>query len=87
MSIDSLGLNNLNGLAKFDVEGSEIEALIGFEKTLKQNKLDLIVSVYHRKNDFYKIPILINKFNSNYNFHLRLFSSSFLELVLIAIIP
>lgn len=84
MSIDELNLVGQNELIKFDIEGSEYQALVGCTETLNRNNFDLIISSYHKKDDFIYLPLLLNKICKRYNFHLRLFSSSLLEMVLIA---
>ena len=38
-------------LIKFDVEGAEKEAILGAAKTVRRDRPDLIVSVYHRTGD------------------------------------
>ena len=47
------------GLIKMDIEGSELEALRGGIATIKSKKPMLIVSVYHRGQDFFEIPKLL----------------------------
>lgn len=56
---------------KMDIEGSELEGLEGAEKIIKTQGPKLAICVYHKTSDFWKIPILIRKFNSNYKFRLR----------------
>lgn len=56
---------------KMDIEGSEYEALLGAEKLIKTYCPDLAISVYHKIDDIWRIPLLIKKFNSNYKFYLR----------------
>lgn len=56
---------------KMDVEGSEFEALKGAENIIRTQKPKLAICVYHRTSDFWEIPLLIKKFNNNYNFAIR----------------
>ena len=56
------------GYIKMDIEGDEKKALIGAEKTIKRDKPNLMISVYHKKNDIIEIPSLILRFNKKYNF-------------------
>lgn len=52
LPLDSIvGEKKLNFL-KLDVEGDEIEALIGAEKTIRRDRPALAVSLYHRADDF-----------------------------------
>jgi len=58
-------------LIKYDVEGSEYEALLGSAETIKKYSPKLIVSLYHRNEDIFKLLLLINSINPNYNFYIR----------------
>lgn len=46
---------------KLDVEGAEKEAIEGAKKTIVSNMTELCVSLYHRSEDIFSIPILINE--------------------------
>lgn len=48
-------------LIKFDVEGAEKEALEGSLKSISDNFSELCVSLYHRSEDIFEIPIFIHK--------------------------
>lgn len=54
ISIDSLGLKP--DYIKYDVEGAELEALIGSHSTINESHPILLVSLYHRSVDIFKIP-------------------------------
>lgn len=58
---------------KYDVEGSEREALFGSRKTIKKHSPDLLVSLYHRSEDIFTLPILVNSFDCGYKLYLRRF--------------
>ena len=58
-------------LIKFDVEGSESRALDGCAKTIARCKPKLIVSLYHRTEDMFELPIKIKEMNSAYRLYLR----------------
>ena len=47
-------------LVKFDVEGAEREAIQGSEKAILSNLTELCVSLYHRSEDIFELPILIH---------------------------
>lgn len=56
---------------KMDVEGAEIDALLGAKETLLLKKPKLNVALYHKFTDIFEIPLLIHKINPDYEFHLR----------------
>ncbi len=57
---------------KYDVEGSEREALDGSVKTLAAHKPTLLVSLYHRSEDMFALPLHIQKIAPHYSaFYLR----------------
>ncbi len=67
--------NILNGKSvdyiKYDVEGSEREALIGSQKTIEKFSPALLVSLYHRSEDLFELILLVHKLNPNYKLYLR----------------
>lgn len=57
---------------KYDVEGSEREALLGSRETVKGNAPTLLVSLYHRNEDLFSLPLLVKTLFPNYRgFYLR----------------
>ena len=57
---------------KYDVEGSEREALDGSQKTLNTHAPTLLVSLYHRSEDMFALPLHIRKIAPRYSsFYLR----------------
>ncbi len=55
---------------KMDIEGSELKALHGAEKTLRRFKPRLAISLYHDVNHFYSIPLFLVSLGLGYRFHL-----------------
>lgn len=57
---------------KYDVEGSEREALNGSVETLTKHAPILLVSLYHRSEDLFALPLHIHAIAPHYNrFYLR----------------
>lgn len=57
---------------KYDVEGSEREALDGSLKTLTAHAPTLLVSLYHRSEDIFALPLHVKAIASHYQgFYLR----------------
>ena len=56
---------------KYDVEGAEKEALIGSKNTVLAYSPSLTVSVYHRSEDIFALPLQVQEMNPNYKLYLR----------------
>ena len=56
---------------KFDVEGMESEALLGCKKLIDTFSPDLLVSMYHKSEDMYLLPLLVKELNQSYSLFLR----------------
>ena len=56
---------------KADVEGADYEMLLGAKNTLKSAKPKLNISAYHRFEDIFRLPLLINQINPDYKIYLR----------------
>ncbi|MCL1994633.1 MAG: FkbM family methyltransferase [Defluviitaleaceae bacterium] len=69
---------------KMDIEGAELEALKGVESIIRTEKPKLAICVYHKIEDIYEIPEIIQSYGE-YNFYLRRYRPSDTELVLYAI--
>lgn len=71
---------------KMDVEGSEIDALVGAKETITQYKPKLAISVYHKGDDMIKIPMYLKSIVPAYKFFLRHNKYSWAETILYTII-
>jgi FkbM family methyltransferase len=71
---------------KLDIEGSELSALRGMEKTIKKYKPKLAVCVYHRGDDYVDIPEYIHSIVPEYKFYLRHYSAYPLDTVLYCVL-
>jgi len=58
-------------LIKLDVEGSESAALEGSRRLIAENDAELIVSAYHRSEDIFALPLIINKMLPEHKIYLR----------------
>ena len=58
---------------KFDIEGQELNGIIGGEKTIKEYKPALMVSAYHRSEDIFSIPLKILSLRDDYKMYIRHF--------------
>ena len=74
-------------LIKMDIEGGEEKALLGCERHIKEEKPNLLVSVYHNNSDIFNLARLIYDMNQNYKFYLRYYGLNIYatEIVLFAL--
>lgn len=70
-SVDSVLNGEKATLIKLDVEGCEKQALIGATKTIGKYRPKLILSLYHRNEDYFELPLLVHKLNPHYKMYLR----------------
>ncbi len=84
-SIDSVLQGNEATFIKMDIEGAEMDALIGAKETIKKHRPILAISVYHRAFDLLNIPIYIKSIVPEYKMYLRHYSNTVYDLVLYCI--
>ena len=56
---------------KFDVEGAEAEALQGARNLIRESRPIVAVSIYHRPDDLWQLPMQLNSLTDGYRFFLR----------------
>jgi len=56
---------------KMDIEGSEYEALEGSRETIERSVPVLAISVYHRPEDMWRIPMFLAGLSDDYRLYLR----------------
>jgi FkbM family methyltransferase len=54
------------GVIKLDVEGSESNVIVGAKETIKRYRPVLIVSLYHKGQDFFEIPRIVKELVPEY---------------------
>lgn len=85
IALDELEYEVRPNFIKMDIEGAEIEALLGAKVLIKEGSPILAISVYHATNHLWKIPFLINQMNSSYQYFLRSHGDLGNEIILYAI--
>ena len=71
VTIDALMKEERVDYIKYDVEGAEKEALLGSVQTIQKDCPALAVSLYHRSEDIFDLPLFIHKICKNRQFFLR----------------
>lgn len=70
-TLDNIVKNEKVTFIKMDIEGAEEKALEGAERVIKEHKPILAICIYHNLEDFYKIPLLIKRYNAEYKLYIR----------------
>lgn len=74
VSVEVTDIDSLNiapTFIKMDIEGSEMKALEGAEKTIKKYLPKLYICAYHRNEDLFALPLKINKLSEKYKIYFR----------------
>ena len=67
---------------KMDIEGAEQDAIEGSKNTIEKYTPILAICVYHKAEDWYKIPQKVLDINSNYKIYLRHYMEGIFETVM-----
>lgn len=70
---------------KMDIEGSELAALRGAERIIREQRPKLAICVYHKPEDIWEIPAFILGCCADYKLYLRHYSMGITETILYAI--
>ncbi len=69
IDVDSLDLHPT--FVKMDIEGAELKALKGLEKTIKEYAPKLYICAYHRNEDLFDLPLKVLEYNKDYKIYFR----------------
>ncbi len=67
---------------KLDIEGAEQDAIDGAKETIKKYKPILAICIYHKAEDWYKIPQKVLEIESEYKIYLRHYMEGIFETVM-----
>lgn len=81
-TLDSLLSNKKVTYLKFDIEGSELNAIYGARNCIINNHPRMAISVYHNDNDLFDIMKLLIEINDDYKFAIRHYHSDTIETIL-----
>ena len=80
-TIDNLVKSKVDYI-KLDIEGAEQDALFGAKNTIKKYHPILAICVYHKAEDWYKIPQIVLNIEPNYKIYLRHYMEGIFETVM-----
>jgi FkbM family methyltransferase len=69
--LDALLAGAVPTLIKLDIEGAEIDALVGARRAITASAPVIAVCVYHRQDHLWQIPLLLREYRDDYAFFLR----------------
>lgn len=70
---------------KLDIEGAELNAIQGAERTIRKDKPKCAISIYHKPEDIWEIPALLLEYNPDYRLFIRHYTLLQYETVLYAL--
>jgi FkbM family methyltransferase len=85
LALDETLFGIVPGYIKMDIEGAELEALRGAENTIKKYRPSLAISLYHKPDHLFKVPLLIKSWDLGYNYFIRSHGNNLFETILYCI--
>jgi len=90
IKVDVVALDDIVGeemvtYIKMDIEGAELNALMGAQHVISKNKPRLAICIYHKPEDILEIPLYLLQIVPSYKFYLRHHSQFYTETVLYAV--
>jgi len=71
VKLDTVCQNDKPTYIKIDAEGAEARVIKGAAGTIKKHRPKMIVAAYHRAEDMFALPIMLNALNPRYKMFLR----------------
>ena len=85
ISLDSAFIGATPDFIKMDIEGSELSALKGMQNIIVKNQPLLAISIYHRPEDIYEIPLYLKNILNDYKYYIRCYGEHCFDSVLYAV--
>ncbi|MDC0933867.1 FkbM family methyltransferase, partial [Arcobacteraceae bacterium] len=84
LQIDTLDniLSDKIDFIKMDIEGAEQDAIEGASDIIKKDSPILAICIYHKAEDWYKVPQKVLNINPNYKIYLRHYMEGIFETVM-----
>jgi len=71
VTLDETLQNWIPTYIKMDIEGSELDALVGAQKLIQLHKPALAICLYHHPDHLWSIPLFLHSIQKDYRFFLR----------------
>jgi FkbM family methyltransferase len=71
VTLDSILIDSPPTFIKMDIEGAELDALIGSKDVIEKHNPVLAICAYHQQDHLWRVPLLIAAISSEYKFFLR----------------
>lgn len=79
--LDSFGIDGITFL-KMDIEGAELDALVGARETIRRCHPRMAICVYHQASDLWRIPQEVVSIRDDYTIYLRHYTEGVTETVM-----
>lgn len=86
VKLDDIIKNEVVTFIKMDIEGAEIPALYGAKNIILKDMPKLAICIYHKPEDLWEIPLLIQSWVPDYKFYVRHYGERFYGTILFATI-
>jgi FkbM family methyltransferase len=70
-SLDNVLVGQRVDYIKYDVEGAEREAILGSRESIRKHDPALCVSLYHRSEDIWELPLMIREICPDHKLYIR----------------
>lgn len=84
-ALDTVLAGHMVDFIKLDVEGAELQALQGAKELIQRSRPVLALSLYHRPQDLWELPLILATMCEDYRFHIRQHFSNSFDSVLYAV--
>ena len=80
-TIDNL-INEKIDFLKLDIEGAEVDTIIGAKNTIKKYHPILAICIYHKASHWYEVPEEVLQIRNDYNIYIRHYMEGIYETVM-----
>jgi FkbM family methyltransferase len=80
-TIDNL-INEKFDFLKLDIEGAEVDTIIGASNSIKKHHPILAICIYHKASHWYEVPKEVLKIRDDYNIYIRHYMEGIYETVM-----